>query len=83
MTIARRPAKGKSVKLYKTMFHDMDHGLMVSWHASADAAKKALRKRQAERDQPQGVEAVEPVMVPTTKAGLLEWLNAHVTGDNG
>lgn len=54
----------------------------VVWAASEGAARKA-RKELAEKHGLKPLKDVdyEQVEVPTSKAGILEWLNANVTSE--
>jgi hypothetical protein len=72
------------MKLYRCNCYDKDQGSLVSWHASKADAERELRKWQKDRGEdargPEGVDAVE---IPTDRRGLLAWLNANISTDNG
>jgi hypothetical protein len=65
------------MKLYRAKHCD---GARLSWHASKRAAEKALREDETSPALcfP---EEVEQVAVPTDRAGLLDWLNRHVSSE--
>jgi hypothetical protein len=72
------------MKLYRLTIYDDDCGSMLSWHASKNAARAALRKAIKDRAKPKTIlDVIEDFYIPTDKAGLLSWLNTHVTLDNG
>lgn len=71
------------MRVWRCAFHDPELGQLLSWHGSKGEASLALRAQQRERGEAQGVEAVEAIEIPTTKAGLLAWLNRNVKTDNG
>lgn len=72
------------MKIYRCDCYDADNGQLLSWHANKKAAEQHLAKFQKERNAdacgPEGVHLVE---IPTRKDGLIEWLNAYFTTDNG
>ena len=72
------------MKLYRCMIYDAARGTLFSWHSSRREAEQILRREQRARGEeacgPEGVNAVE---IPTDRAGLLAWLNAHFNSDNG
>lgn len=75
------------MKIYRVSFHDSGLGTLLTWHTNKRAAVRDLREKQREAreagNEPQGVEDVEPVDVPTDRAGLVSWLNTHFNTDNG
>jgi hypothetical protein len=72
------------MKIYLCRFHDHDDGKVLSWHHTAEGARKRLRTLQAERTgNPAGPEGVELVEIPAGQIALVNWLNRHVTRDNG
>lgn len=75
------------MRVYRCKFHDSDAGSLVSWHANKVEAQRTLRMLQITAHQNGkgglGVESVEPVDIPTDKAGLLGWLNRNFDTDNG
>lgn len=70
------------MKLYRTVHWDADEGQCYEWFSSKAGAEKALRQMQRERGE-KGEEYVEAVEIPTSKVGLIAWLNSHFTRDNG
>jgi hypothetical protein len=73
-----------NMKIYRCTKNHKDFGNMLSWHSSKREADAELRRFQKERgDSPNGPEDVDVVDVPTDRAGLLAWLNAHFDCDNG
>lgn len=72
------------MKIYRCTIYSAHEGAMLSWHASRREAERRLRHEQRERGEPAiGPEGVDAIDVPTDKAGLICWLNAHVDSDNG
>ena len=73
------------MKLYRCDFTGISLGVCVSWHTTKAKAEKKLREHRRDNrgDGPIGVECVTAVNVPTTKAELVSWLNAHLNTDNG
>jgi hypothetical protein len=66
------------MKVYRLSIQDTDLGTMLEWHPSKRAAQKARS------DLEPGTSAeIEPIDVPTDRAGLLKWLNDNFTSDNG
>lgn len=68
--------------IYKAQVWDKDEGAMLSWHTSEVKAKKWVRENGLGKAS-QGPEGVVQVTINSGKAGLLEWLNANFTRDNG
>ncbi len=65
---------------------DSDSGAMIAWAASKRAAEKALAANLKEAGltrETGGPCGVEPVEIPTGKAGLLHWLNVWIATDSG
>lgn len=72
------------MKLWRCNFYDADQGQLVSWHPSREAARRDLARMQAERPvDPSGPEGIQEEHIPTDKKGLIEWLNANLSSDNG
>lgn len=70
------------MKVYKLTHFEPSDGSLLSWHGSkADAAKAcvAIRKERGHDAE----FSVTPHDIPTDRAGLIDWLNTHVTTDNG
>lgn len=64
--------------------YDSNLGTLVSWWSSKQGATAKLLRFTKERgEKAAGPEGVEQVTIPTDKEGLLDWLNAHFTSDNG
>ena len=77
------------MKVYKVSYHHPDLGCQVAWVASRQEANRVLRAarhecvkegRPGDDIQPTRVELHN---IPTTRAGLLHWLNTWVDTDNG
>ena len=74
------------MKLWRCTVYSVDDGTCLSWHASKREADIRLRvekqfdKKGTHKDD---FDRVEPVDVPTKKAGLIEWLNSNLDRDNG
>ena len=68
------------MRLYRRTYSDPDHGTCLSWHRSEADAKQAARIDRLEIGRHS---SIEPVDVPTTKAGLLRWLNDNLDRANG
>lgn len=73
------------MKIYRCDFYDPDEGACVSWHASEAEALGELRRQQRARgtSRATGPEGVTRQIIPTDRAGLIDWLNSHFTRDNG
>ena len=72
------------MKIWRCDIYDPALGQLVSWHASERKARQALAAFRQERSEPaSGPEGVSRIEIPTDKAGLLRWLNTHLTNDNG
>ena len=70
--------------VYRVSFHDPSEGTMLSWYSTKRQAEAALRKLQFESpNEPQGVETVDAIDIPTTRKGLIAWLNRNFNTDNG
>lgn len=69
------------VKLWRATTRDPHEGTVYAWARSARDAAKA--KQQMQQNGFQNPIGLEPVEIPTTKAGLVEWLNLNFTTDNG
>jgi len=72
----------RTVRVYCARFWDADDGQLLSWHTNRRDAERELRRMQREGRQ-QGPAEVEAVDLPTSRAGLVGWLNARFTTDNG
>lgn len=68
------------MKLWKSYYHDPDHGIVVRWFSTRREAERHQREIAKDEDAAPG--NIEAVNVPTDKAGLLNWLNIWVTTDN-
>lgn len=72
------------MRIYRVDFYDVNLGACVSWQGNRRAAQAELRSLQRERGEPaSGPEGISAVEIPTSKAGLLAWLNRNFTSDNG
>lgn len=72
------------MRVHRLQHGDASHGNVVAWFPSKREAQHALARlrREGELDATYPV-SLEPVDIPTDKAGLLRWLNAYVITDNG
>lgn len=73
------------MNLHRIQYGRLGHGAVVEWYGTKRDAAKTLARRKREGlitdvSIPTFNEAVE---VPTTKEGLLAWLNRNLTSDNG
>lgn len=75
------------MKLYCVRFYDAQRGQLLSWHASKSEAERTLRLLQATAREngngSVGPDEVEPMDIPTDRAGLLSWLNLNFDTSNG
>lgn len=73
------------MKIYQVKFHHAQDGLKLSWHTSKTKADKDLHAQQREQGKLNsvGVEEVNEVDIPTTRAALVDWLNLNLKTDNG
>ncbi len=72
------------MKIYRRRFYDADEGLLLAWHSSKKSAERELRAMQKKRGvEAMGPEGVSEIEIPTSKIGLLNWLNAYFVTDNG
>lgn len=76
------------MKLYRVTWHDRDNGRLYAWIGTQREAHATLREiwdnYEGERaDALNDPPVIEPVEIPTDKAGLLSWLNNNFTSDNG
>lgn len=72
------------MRVYRCNCYDKDLGQLVSWHGSKREADQYLRNFQKERGgETVGPESVALEEIPTDKEGLLRWLNANLSTDNG
>ena len=72
------------MKVWRCDMYDSGLGALISWHPSERDARRDLAAFRRERVGPAvGPEGVTPVEIPTDKVGLLRWLNAHLTSNNG
>lgn len=69
------------MKLYRAAIYDKDGGTILSWFSNRAEAERWVKTEQP--TPAHGPFGVEPVEVPTDRAGLLGWLNANMTTDNG
>ena len=72
------------MKVYRCTRHDADLGALLSWHTRKETALRYLLHHQRERGAAaMGPEGVDSLDIPTTRTGLVAWLNDHFTTDNG
>lgn len=83
------------MKLYQGLVQGSHVGTMLVWDASkrgvarrARELVKALHRPAVEGLSPEETASFDPatdireVLIPTDRAGLIEWLNANLTTDN-
>lgn len=73
------------MKVWKINYHHPDMGHRLAWAGSLAKAKDLLKAILAEEyDDPSDAEpiSIEPVSIPTDKAGLLAWLNNWFDSQN-
>jgi hypothetical protein len=68
------------VKIYRIDWNDEDHGSVVAWSTSRRDADATLRQMGR---LGQGTGKIQLVEFPTTRAEVIDWLNTHLTTDNG
>ena len=66
------------MKIWRCVFVAFPDGRHLSWHPSRAAAMAARKKLPPDLS---GF-TVEPVDIPTHKAGLIAWLNRNLDRDN-
>ena len=72
------------MRVWKATHYDNMQGVLLSWHPNKKQAEHERARFARERGEPaSGYEGVEQVEIPTTKHGLLKWLNTHFKSDNG
>lgn len=74
------------MKLYKVNWSDESIGSMQRWFPSKAAANKGIKEIKAEYEDDKDwthMLYVTAVEIPTTKAGLIKWLNESFSTDNG
>lgn len=74
------------MKLWRMELRDRGEGTVWVWHPTQRAARtdaaKARRGETYDVEHPDSI-LVESVDVPTTKVGLIAWLNANCDRHNG
>lgn len=71
------------MRVWRCIYCHAQDGTLLSWHASRRAAAADLARLRRENGPEQGPAEVELVEIPTTRAGLIDWLNRNLQGDNG
>ena len=75
------------MKIYRVTFHDDHMGAVLTWHSSRRSAERELAKyRRDERELPEIQRSemeVHKINIPTTRKGLIAWLNRNFQSDNG
>lgn len=66
------------MKLWRAQARDPHLGTVQVWASSERNARAQFQREYSEK--PTAVEAVE---IPTTRTGLIEWLNHNFNTDNG
>ena len=66
------------MKIWKAELRDVDDGNMQVWDTSERGVRKLAMNEWSVKPT-----AVKQIEIPTTKAGLVEWLNANFSRDNG
>lgn len=68
-------------EIWRLYYRDRDHGSCLEWYGSEREAAQALRiKRDADPDLASHISKVE---IPTSRKGLVRWLNQNFDTDNG
>lgn len=70
------------MKLYQLIWQDQDIGTRCAW-AGSKAEAKARAREIRDDGAARGDIDIGQIDIPTDKAGLLAWLNAHLATDNG
>lgn len=74
------------MKIYRVSVQTPHEGWVLGWAGSrreAGATAREIREQyEVDADDPD-LSIIEQVEIETDKAGLLAWLNAHFTRDNG
>jgi hypothetical protein len=75
----------KTAKIYRLDLYSAELGNLVSWHTSRRSAEKEWKQHSEERgtEDAVGPEGIEIIEIPLTRKGLVDWLNANFTTDNG
>jgi hypothetical protein len=68
--------------VHKLTCQHREHGVCIAWFPSKREARKRATEWKKDEDR-WAVEVEPPVNIPTDKKGLLDWLNIHMTLDNG
>ena len=69
------------MRMYKVYHQDPDEGCILEWFEREDIAKAFYDKAGFGEDlAPHGVEVVD---IPVSRLGLRDWLNEHMTRENG
>lgn len=71
------------MKIYKLSWQNPEEGSCMRWASSQEAAVKERMKVCEEHGVKRGDVSIDAVEIDTTKAGLIGWLNAQFTRDNG
>jgi hypothetical protein len=71
------------MKLYRINLYTPDHGTLVRWRGSRDEASKALTQLCKDTNTSRYDGEIKPEEVPIDKVGLIAWLNANLSTDNG
>jgi hypothetical protein len=72
------------VRIYCVTLIDSFEGVVQGWAGSKREAKEKLAEMREDFGNPEDDNGdIEQLDFPTDKAGLLSWLNAHFTRDNG
>jgi len=71
------------MKLWKVSFHTAHDGMLIAWRGSLLEAQECGRQFRKKYGAALGPDVIDAVNIPTNKAGLLAWLNAHFNTDNG
>lgn len=78
------PNTGETMKIIRVMFYDAHEGRVLSWFGNKKAANAWFKEQQKDRGEPPlGPEGVDEIEIPTSKEGLLKWLNDNFNRDNG
>lgn len=72
------------MKVYCVDYFHNSLGHQKAWDGNMrDARKTAREVSKTHSDDVPDKPTITPINIPTDKAGLLRWLNAHCDSDNG
>lgn len=68
------------MRIWRASWHDAHAGHRYSWHYSKREAEKALRDEGVVNEPGASVDLID---FKTDKLSVINWLNIHLTHDNG